>query len=235
MLINKKMKIIKLMKICNGKQWKDYKCFRYTKIIENSRCVKIKNYEDYYIFVDGRVYSFKSNKFLKWEYSGRGYASISLRKNGVREERPCIHVLIYREFNKDYNLDDYDIHHKDENKTNNNLYNLKKQLSKHHTQNQDSVYNAKQNKDKIIKLYISGKTLKSLGNAFNVSNTVLRNIIPNNLLRGRLNKDYNKRFVIFQENLNTIKQEWLNTKITKKQIALKWNVSEGYVDKYIKK
>ncbi len=55
--------------------------------------MEINNYTEYLIYEDGRVWSKKSNKFLKPGTNSRGYKHINLYKEGKRTN-PLIHRLV---------------------------------------------------------------------------------------------------------------------------------------------
>jgi hypothetical protein len=58
---------------------------------------KIKNYENYKIFPDGRIWSIKSNKFIKANINSSGYLKVGLyNKNGIKYFN--IHRLIAENF-----------------------------------------------------------------------------------------------------------------------------------------
>lgn len=82
----------------------------------------IKDYPDYSISEDGQVWSNKTKKYLKPNYSSRGYASVELfNQNGSR--RLLIHRLVAEAFLP--NPNNYpQVNHKDENPSNNNVDNL---------------------------------------------------------------------------------------------------------------
>ena len=90
---------------------------------------EIPFYEDYLISNIGRVYSKKSDKFVKCWINNRGYLSITLCKNGKRKNY-LIHRLIAQAFIPNpKNLPM--INHKDENPLNNNIENLEWCTSKY--------------------------------------------------------------------------------------------------------
>ena len=84
--------------------------------------VKIPNYEDYLIHSDGRVFSLKSNHFLKATTLKTGYQVIELR-NDKEVKKFLIHRLVAEAFIPNpLNLPQ--VNHIDECKTNNNVNNL---------------------------------------------------------------------------------------------------------------
>ena len=79
-------------------------------------------YPDYEIYEDGRIYSYKSNKFLKPFLTNTGYLMVHLYSGGKRN-RIHVHRLVASAFipnPKDYPI----VNHKDEDKTNNRVSNL---------------------------------------------------------------------------------------------------------------
>ena len=89
---------------------------------EKSKRKRIAGYEDYFIYEDGRVFSTKSNKFLKHNVSSCGYPSVELFNN-EGSSRKTVHRLVAEAFIP--NPDNYpQINHIDENKLNPSAENL---------------------------------------------------------------------------------------------------------------
>ena len=84
---------------------------------------KIKDFDNYYATHDGRIYSFKSNKFLSSYYDNLGYEMVILYDNNGKRKYKRVHNLIYEAFN-DYVPCGMCVCHKDENEKNNHLSNL---------------------------------------------------------------------------------------------------------------
>ena len=83
----------------------------------------IKGYEKYYlIYDDGRVWSIRSNKFLKPKVERTGYLSVDLCVN-KQKTRIKIHRLVAEAFIPNPNNLPY-VNHKDKNKQNNKANNL---------------------------------------------------------------------------------------------------------------
>lgn len=82
----------------------------------------IESCPNYAITEDGKVWSFKSNKFLKQKIDKYGYACVSLRRNG-KNWTVTVHRLVAEAFipNPDNKPT---VNHKDENKLNNSVTNL---------------------------------------------------------------------------------------------------------------
>jgi len=60
----------------------------------DQQSVEIEGYENYRIFRDGRVFSKKSNKFLKPNNNGRGYVYVQLFKGTSERKMKNIHRLV---------------------------------------------------------------------------------------------------------------------------------------------
>lgn len=79
------------------------------------------DYDNYVVYPDGQIYSFRTHKFLKSHESG-GYIKVSLQKDGI-SKKFRIHRLVatvYLPNPKGLT----DVNHKDRNKANNNVGNL---------------------------------------------------------------------------------------------------------------
>lgn len=84
--------------------------------------IDIKGFERYQITDDGRVWSKKSNKWMKTRFNKDGYLRISFHK-GNKVITFMIHQLVAKHFIPNPNELPI-VNHKDENKTNNNVENL---------------------------------------------------------------------------------------------------------------
>lgn len=84
--------------------------------------IPIPGYEDYLIYPEGRVYSKKSNKFLKHNLVSSGYHTVELF-NRYGSKRVLVHRLVGKSYIPNpKNLPQ--INHIDENKNNNHVSNL---------------------------------------------------------------------------------------------------------------
>ncbi|MBQ0088128.1 MAG: HNH endonuclease [Prevotellaceae bacterium] len=80
----------------------------------------IPDYEDLYAATkDGRIWSYRSNKFLKQSINNCGYCKVGLVKDGKQKT-----ALVHRCVMLAWCPGEGDVNHKDENKLNNNLENL---------------------------------------------------------------------------------------------------------------
>jgi predicted XRE-type DNA-binding protein len=82
----------------------------------------IENFPDYQVSSYGRVKSLKCRKelIIKQHIDSKGYLRTSIYKKGKK-----VHRLVYETFKEKLNID-YDIHHINENKEDNNINNLEK-------------------------------------------------------------------------------------------------------------
>ena len=83
---------------------------------------KIEDFEGYWIYPDGRVFSERSERFLTATLSRKDYLQVNLRQNGATRKKR-IHRLVAEAFipnpeNK------FQVDHIDNDKTNNNVSNL---------------------------------------------------------------------------------------------------------------
>ena len=101
-----------------------------------------KSYYDYDVYEDGRVWSNKSNKFLKQNLNGDGgYMMVCLWMNNKRTAY-TVHRLLGMLFLPNFNnLPEID--HKDRNRLNNSLFNLKWENRSNQQHNQGSMSNNK--------------------------------------------------------------------------------------------
>lgn len=84
----------------------------------------IKNYEGLYaVTEDGRIWSYRSKKFLVPQVAGQGYLKVELYKKGHKKASLFVHRLVAEAFipNPD-NLPE--VNHKNEDKTKNEVSNL---------------------------------------------------------------------------------------------------------------
>ena len=83
---------------------------------------KIKDFENYYIYSDGRVQNCNTNHFLKYTSDKNGYLKVRLYKDKYQHTL-LVHRLVALTFLS--NPDNYpQVNHKDENKHNNDVSNL---------------------------------------------------------------------------------------------------------------
>ncbi len=82
-----------------------------------------KLFYKYYIYDDGRVYSLKTQKFLKPDYTS-GYYQVTLFTNGLSKRYKVHRLVAFCFCNPPDNYQELVVNHKDGNKTNNHYTNL---------------------------------------------------------------------------------------------------------------
>lgn len=86
--------------------------------------MKFRNYTDYEVYEDGRIYSYKRKKFLKPKTEKSGYQKVSLSDNEGKIKNYYIHRVVYESFSGEPIPYDMQINHIDERKDNNMISNL---------------------------------------------------------------------------------------------------------------
>lgn len=84
---------------------------------------EIPDWPGYIIYSDGRVWSNKSNKFLKPQPNAKGYLRVCL-SNGEKKQCLSIHKLVALAFIPNNDSEKTEVNHKDENILNNDVSNL---------------------------------------------------------------------------------------------------------------
>jgi len=122
----------------NQPDYEDYK--------EQIICIAIKDYDDYDLYPDGRVYSKKRNKFIKarLQTNKDGYKQIrvELYKNGVKKMRIIARLLIQHYKPEEWN-EKLQVDHIDTDSTNNNINNLRMVTKSQNAQNKNCPTNNK--------------------------------------------------------------------------------------------
>ena len=91
---------------------------------ENEEYKQIKDFPKYYITNFGRVYSTKTNRFIKSINPKTGYLTVTLSE-GRRSKTTYIHHLVMAHFGSEKPDDEHEIDHFDKNKQNNRIDNLR--------------------------------------------------------------------------------------------------------------
>ena len=99
---------------------------KYINNLPNEEWKEIKDYSLYLISSCGRVMNKRTKRLLKqYQNNSGGYYCVNLWKDN-HGKNFSVHSLVYSNFTDDFDLYGFVINHKDGNKHNNNLYNLKK-------------------------------------------------------------------------------------------------------------
>lgn len=86
--------------------------------------MKIKNYDNYDVYEDGRIYSYKRNKFLKPQTRPNGYQQVKLVDNEGNAKWHLVHRVVWEAFSGEPIPSGMQINHIDEKKDNNIRSNL---------------------------------------------------------------------------------------------------------------
>lgn len=85
---------------------------------------KFRDFEKYEVFEDGRIWSYKSNKFLKPRTQKGGYQRVCLYDNECKKKWYLLHRVVWEAVTGEPIPYGLQVNHIDENKTNNHINNL---------------------------------------------------------------------------------------------------------------
>ena len=85
---------------------------------------KFRNYDNYEVFENGRIYSYKYKKFLKPCQNKDGYQVVNLYDNEGKRKIYFVHRVVWESVTGSPIPKGYEINHIDENKENNSKSNL---------------------------------------------------------------------------------------------------------------
>ena len=137
----------------------------------------IKGFEGYEVSNLGRVRSFKRKyeTILSPRITKKGYLVVLLCNNGKRFSKQ-VHRLVLETFNPIHEMEKYEVNHKDEVKTNNNLTNLE-WLSHKENVNYGTGHDRSANKQKVRVLCVeTGVIYSSMKEAAELTNCNYGNI-----------------------------------------------------------
>ena len=83
-----------------------------------------KNYQNYEVYDDGRIWSYKSNKFLKPSTNNKGYKQVWLLNDEGKRKMYKVHKVVYEAVTSEEIPEGFEVNHLDENKANNHIDNL---------------------------------------------------------------------------------------------------------------
>ena len=135
-----------------------------------------KNYQNYEVYEDGRIWSYKSNKFLKPTTNKNGYQQVLLYDNEGRRKMYYLHRVVYESVSGEPIPEGMQVNHINEDKTDNRFFeNLNLLTPKENT-------NFGTRNERITKARINGKLSKQVG-AFQNNELVL--VFPSTREAGR--------------------------------------------------
>ena len=83
---------------------------------------KFRNYDNYEVFEDGKIWSYRKNKYLKPQTSNRGYQLVNLYDNDGNSKTYLLHRVIYETFSGEPIPYGMQINHRNEIKTDNRFF-----------------------------------------------------------------------------------------------------------------
>lgn len=86
--------------------------------------MKFRDYTKYEVYEDGRIYSYKSKKFLKPQTNNSGYKQVFLSDNNCKRKMYLLHRVVYEAVTGEPIPECMQINHIDEKKDNNMISNL---------------------------------------------------------------------------------------------------------------
>ena len=86
--------------------------------------MKFRDYDNYEIYEDGRIFSYFTKKFLKPATNKDGYQVVGLIDNNGKRKKYLVHRVIYEVFSGEQIPEGMQCNHIDEDKTNNQKSNI---------------------------------------------------------------------------------------------------------------
>lgn len=121
---------------------------------------KFREYNNYDVFEDGRIYSYKSKKFLKPFTNKDGYQKVNLVDNEGKIKQYFVHRIVYEAFSGEPIPEGMQINHIDERKDNNIRSNLYLMTPKQNTNWGTGISRRAKTHSKLNK---NGKLSKAVG------------------------------------------------------------------------
>ena len=115
-----------------------------------------RNYSKYEVYPDGKIWSYKTKKFLKPQTVKGGYQQVKLYDNEGKMKRYYIHRVVWESVNGSQIPEGYEINHISEAKDENSITNL--ELVSH----KENINFGTRN-DRIAKANTNGKCSKQVG------------------------------------------------------------------------
>lgn len=137
--------------------------------------MKFRNYDNYDVYPDGRIYSYKKKRFLKPATNKDGYQQVGLYDNEGKKKMYFVHRIVYEAVTGEPIPKCYEINHISEVKTENMISNL--ELMSHKENCNFGSRNARASKTKT-----NGKRSKQVG-AFKNGELILT--FPSTMEAGR--------------------------------------------------
>ena len=118
---------------------------------------KFRNYDNYEIYADGRIYSYIRKKFLKPHTNKNGYQIVHLTDNNGNKKWYLLHRVVYETFSGEQIPECMQVNHRNEIKTDNRFFENLELV----TPKQNCNFGTRNSR--ISKGKINGKTSKRVG------------------------------------------------------------------------
>ena len=118
---------------------------------------KFRNFEKYEVYDDGRIWSYKSNKWLKPITQANGYQLVHLSDNECKRKWYLLHRVVWESVTGEPIPEGYEINHRNEIKTDNRFFENLELVS--HKEN----LNYGTRNSRASKAQINGKRSKKVG------------------------------------------------------------------------
>ena len=86
--------------------------------------MQFRDYSNYEVYEDGKIWSYKSNKFLKPGTNNKGYQQVCLFDNEGKSKMYLVHRVVYETFSGEPIPNNLQCNHISEDKTDNRFCNL---------------------------------------------------------------------------------------------------------------
>lgn len=125
---------------------------------------KFRNFDKYEVFEDGRIWSYKSKKFLKPWTTKYGYKRVSLTDNEGNSKMYHLHRVVWEAVTGSPIPEGYEINHIDENKTNNHISNLNLMTPKENVNFGTCIQRRSATRSKTVGAFKNGELVMSFKN-----------------------------------------------------------------------
>ena len=123
-----------------------------------------RDYTKYEIYDDGRIYSYKSKKFLKPWTTKYGYKRVALTDNEGNSKMYHLHRVVYEAVTSSPIPEGYEINHIDENKENNTIANLEIVTHKDNINWGTCIERRSETRSKAVGAYKNGELVMTFKN-----------------------------------------------------------------------